>query len=451
MAEKESNFTGWLNEKILPLVGKFANTRFVRAVMGAGYSIIAFTIVGSMFLILSVLTQVITFPSFVDFYNSTLGRFNNLFTVIYNATMGIIALFFTGSFAYNYTKIYQQEENLDLSPLNGAFLSFFALFITVPQLVWKNGSAQFLTDAKNAVYSGYAISGSGLSRIGATGIFTGLIIGTLAIQIYRLCIKKGWSIKMPNSVPKGVSDSFTSLIPCFIIAVVVLLIDAVLIMCHTDIFNLLYIPFSFVSGLVDSWWGILIIVFLIHFLWFFGIHGATIITSFTNAFVLANMASNVSGSFHVFAGDFINSFITIGGSGATLGAVLYMAFMAKSRQMRELGKVAVVPGIFNINEPLLFGLPIVYNINLVVPFVLAPMASAMVGYFAIATHFVPKITAQQPWPTPVGLSGFIATQSWQGALVSVLSAVVAAAIWFPFIHGYDLKLAKKEAEGATEA
>ena len=293
--------------------------------------------------------------------------------------------------------------------------------------------------------------GSGLSRIGATGIFTGLIIGTLAIQIYRLCIKKGWSIKMPNSVPKGVSDSFTSLIPCFIIAVVVLLIDAVLIMCNTDIFNLLYIPFSFVSGLVDSWWGILIIVFLIHFLWFFGIHGATIITSFTNAFVLANMASNVSGSFHVFAGDFINSFITIGGSGATLGAVLYMAFMSKSHQLRELGKVAVVPGIFNINEPLLFGLPIVYNIDLVIPFILAPMASAMVGYFSIATHFVPKITAQQPWPTPVGLSGFIATQSWQGALVSVLSAVVAAAIWFPFIHGYDLKLAKKEAEGATEA
>ena len=416
MAEKESNFTGWLNEKILPLVGKFANTRFVRAVMGAGYSIIAFTIVGSMFLILSVLTQVITFPSFVDFYNSTLGRFNSLFTVIYNSTLGITALFFTGSFAYNYTKIYQQEENLDISPLTGTFLSLFALFITVPQLVWKNGSTQFVTDTKNAIFSGYAVSGSGLTRIGATGIFTGLIMGTLAVQIYRLSVKKGWSIKMPNSVPKGVADSFTSLIPGFIIAII-----------------------------------ILIIAFLIHFLWFFGIHGATIIGSFVGSFATANMVANVAGDFHAYAGEFNTAFITIGGSGATLGAVLYMAFMAKSRQMRELGKVAVVPGIFNINEPLLFGLPIVYNINLVVPFVLAPMASAMVGYFAIATHFVPKITAQQPWPTPVGLSGFIATQSWQGALVSVLSAVVAAAIWFPFIHGYDLKLAKKEAEGATEA
>ena len=416
MAEKESNFTGWLNEKILPLVGKFANTRFVRAVMGAGYSIIAFTIVGSMFLILSVLTQVITFPSFVDFYNSTLGRFNSLFTVIYNSTLGITALFFTGSFAYNYTKIYQQEENLDISPLTGTFLSLFALFITVPQLVWKNGSTQFVTDTKNAIFSGYAVSGSGLTRIGATGIFTGLIMGTLAVQIYRLSVKKGWSIKMPNSVPKGVADSFTSLIPGFIIAII-----------------------------------ILIIAFLIHFLWFFGIHGATIIGSFVGSFATANMVANVAGDFHAYAGEFNTAFITIGGSGATLGAVLYMAFMAKSRQMRELGKVAVVPGIFNINEPLLFGLPIVYNIDLVIPFILAPMASAMVGYFSIATHFVPKITAQQPWPTPVGLSGFIATQSWQGALVSVLSAVVAAAIWFPFIHGYDLKLAKKEAEGATEA
>ena len=258
--------------------------------------------------------------------------------------------------------------------------------------------------------------GSGLSRIGATGIFTGLIMGTLAVQIYRLSVKKGWSIKMPNSVPKGVADSFTSLIPGFIIAII-----------------------------------ILIIAFLIHFLWFFGIHGATIIGSFVGSFATANMVANVAGDFHAYAGEFNTAFITIGGSGATLGAVLYMAFMSKSHQLRELGKVAVVPGIFNINEPLLFGLPIVYNINLVVPFVLAPMASAMVGYFAIATHFVPKITAQQPWPTPVGLSGFIATQSWQGALVSVLCAVVAAAIWFPFIHGYDLKLAKKEAEGATEA
>ena len=287
--------------------------------------------------------------------------------------------------------------------------------------------------------------GSGLSRIGATGIFTGLIIGTLAVQIYRICVKRGWSIKMPNSVPKGVTDSFTSLIPGFMIAFVVLII------CNTDIFNLLYVPFSFVSGLVDTWWGVLIIVFLIHGLWFFGIHGATIITSFTSAFVLANMASNVAGDFHAYAGEFNTAFITLGGSGATLGAVLYMAFMAKSRQMRELGKVAVVPGIFNINEPLLFGLPIVYNIDLVIPFILAPMASAMVGYFSIATHFVPKITAQQPWPTPVGLSGFIATQSWQGAIATILAAVVAGAIWFPFIRSYDLKLAKREAEGATEA
>ena len=104
---------------------------------------------------------------------------------------------------------------------------------------------------------------------------------------------------MPNSVPKGATDSFTSLIPGFMIAFVVLIIDAVLIICNTDIFNLLYVPFSFVSGLVDTWWGVLIIVFLIHGLWFFGIHGATIITSFTSAFVLAPMTSSMVGYFAI--------------------------------------------------------------------------------------------------------------------------------------------------------
>ncbi|MBT0881701.1 hypothetical protein KJQ98_10310, partial [Campylobacter sp. 2018MI27] len=140
----------------------------------------------------------------------------------------------------SYTKIYQQEEKLDLSPLSGSFLSLFALFVTVPQLVWKNGSAQFLTDTKNAVFSGYAVSGSGLTRIGATGIFTGLIMGILSVQIDRLCVKKGLSIKMPNSGPKGVAVSCTSHIPGFMISVDVLISDAVLIMCHTDIFKMLY-------------------------------------------------------------------------------------------------------------------------------------------------------------------------------------------------------------------
>ena len=440
-------------DKMMKALGKFSGSRFVRAIMGAGYSIIAFSIIGSMFLVLTVLTQVITAKGFVDFYNNTFGRFNNIYTVIYNATMGIIAIYFAGSFAYNYADIYRKEENLLLDPLNAVFLTLMGLFITVPQLVWKSGNTIFVNILKkdNVVAGGYGISGSGLTRIGATGIFTGLIVAWLTVQIYRFCIKHNWRIKMPASVPSGVANSFTALIPGFVIAVVIAVIDVILIVLGTDIFQLLFIPFSFVSNIANTWWGVLIIFFLIHFLWWFGIHGATIMSAFYTPIVLANMAANVNGASHFFAGDPMNSFVIIGGSGATLGMAIWLAFGSRSVQLKEIGKVELVPAIFNINEPILFGLPIVYNINLLIPFICAPLASGIIGYVAVTTHLVPKIIVQQPWPTPVGLSGFIATASWQGAVLSVVCAIVAFLIWFPFIKHYDSQLLKKEQVDATKA
>ncbi len=440
-------------DKMMKILGKFSGSRFVRAIMGAGYSIIAFSIIGSMFLVLTVLTQVITAKGFVDFYNNTFGRFNNIYTVIYNATMGIIAIYFVGSFAYNYADIYRKEENLLLDPLNAVFLTLMGLFITVPQLVWKGGNTVFVNILKkdNVIAGGYGVSGSGLTRIGATGIFTGLIVAWLTVQIYRFCIKHNWRIKMPASVPSGVANSFTALIPGFVIAIVIALIDVILIVLGTDIFQLLFIPFSFVSNIANTWWGVLIIFFLIHFLWWFGIHGATIISSFYQAIVLSNMAANASGAHYVFAGEFSNAFVIMGGSGATLGMALWMAFASRSKQLRELGKLEAVPAVFNINEPLLFGLPIVYNVRLFIPFLLAPMTCSMVAYAAIATHLVPKIIVQQPWPIPVGLGGMMATASWQGAVLALVNAVVAFLIWYPFIKHYDNELLKKEQAGAEKA
>lgn len=438
---------------MMKALGKFSGSRFVRAIMGAGYSIIAFSIIGSMFLVLTVLTQVITAKGFVDFYNNTFGRFNNIYTVIYNATMGIIAIYFAGSFAYNYADIYRKEENLLLDPLNAVFLTLMGLFITVPQLVWKGGNTIFVNILKkdNVVAGWYGISGSGLTRIGATGIFTGLIVAWLTVQIYRFCIKHNWRIKMPASVPSGVANSFTALIPGFVIAVVIAVIDVILIVLGTDIFQLLFIPFSFVSNIANTWWGVLIIFFLIHFLWWFGIHGATIISSFYQAIVLSNMAANASGAHYVFAGEFSNAFVIMGGSGATLGMALWMAFAARSKQLRELGKLEAVPAVFNINEPLLFGLLIVYNIKLFIPFLAAPMVCSMTAYAAIATHLVPKIIVQQPWPIPVGLGGMMATASWQGFVLALVNAIIAFLIWYPFIKHYDNELLKKEQADATKA
>ncbi|TSO26227.1 PTS cellobiose transporter subunit IIC [Lactobacillus sp. LL6] len=446
---KSSSF----KEKMAAMAGKFAGSRFVRAIMDAGYSVISFSIIGAVFLILTVLPQAFPIPGFASFYANTIGRFNNLFQVVYNSTMGILALIFAGTFSYSYAKIYQQEEKINIVPMNALLMFLMAFFITVPELIWKNGTVQFVqifTKTK-MVAGGYEASTSGITRIASVGIFTGLVIAWLTVQIYRYTVKHNWQIKMPASVPAGVSNSFSAMIPGFCIAVVVAVLNLILVMIGTDIFKVLYIPFSFISAIADTWWGFLIIIFLIHFLWWFGIHGATIMSSFYTPIVLANMAANVQGANHFFAGDPLNSFVIIGGSGATLGMAIWLAFGARSSQLKEIGKVELVPAIFNINEPILFGLPIVYNINLVIPFICAPLASGLVGYIAVTSHIVPKIIVQQPWPTPVGLSGFIATASWKGAVLSIVCALVAFVIWYPFIKHYDNVLLKKEKADSAKA
>lgn len=450
MADSKASF----KDKLAQGIGKFAGSRFVRSIIDAGYGVIPFTIVGAIFLILTVLPQAFPIPGFATLYANTLGKFSTMFTVVYNANMGILALIFGGTFTYSYTKIYQAEEKLNVNPLNAVFMFMMAMFITVPQMKMVNGSIQFVQSLKadNIIGGGIAVSASGITRIGSSGLFTAIVMGWLTVQIYRFTIKHNWQIKMPDVVPAGVSNSFSSLIPGLCVALVVVVIDLIFIAMGTDIYNVLYIPFSFVANIANTWWGVLIIFFLIHFLWWFGIHGANIMSSFYTPIALSNMAANVKGAHLFFAGDPANAFIIIGGSGATLGMAIWLATRAKSTQLKEIGKVELVPAFFNINEPLLFGLPIVYNVNLFVPFIGAPMVCSMTTYAAFAIGFLPKIIVQQPWPTPIGLGGYIATVSWRGAVVAILNLIIAFLIWYPFIKRYDNKLLKQEeAQKAAEA
>ncbi len=195
----------------------------------------------------------------------------------------------------------------------------------------------------------------------------------------------------------------------------------------------------------------MVIYFLIHALWIVGIHGANIITSFLTPIVLANMAANAQGANFPLAGEFNNSYVTVGGSGATLGLIIFIAFLAKSDQLKVLGKASLVPGIFNINEPIIFGMPIVYNPYLAVPFFLAPMASASLAYFAIKFEIVKPMLAQMPWPSPVGIGAFVGSGGdWKAAVLAVLCAILAFFIWLPFIKFYDNKLLTEEREKAAE-
>ncbi|HCN60747.1 PTS cellobiose transporter subunit IIC [Mammaliicoccus fleurettii] len=443
--ESENKVFAFLEKYLMGPMGKIASFRIVRAIMAAGMACIPFTIVGSMFLVLNVIPQTFTFLE--GFWNSTFLKIGDLYMLANKATMGILALYFCLVIGYEYTKIYADEEDLEVNPLNGALLSMFAFFMAIPQLIMEDGKMVLVNIMKKDVniFNGWEMSGDGVSRLGTTGIFTAIIMSIIAVQLYRLCVKRQWIIKMPEAVPEGVSRSFTALIPAFLVAFVILTFTGILVAFNTDIFKIIAVPFGFVVYLTSSWLGILVIYFLIHALWIVGIHGANIISAFITPIVLTNMQLNIEGANIPFAGEFQNSFVVMGGSGATLGLCIFIAFLAKSEQLKVLGKASLVPGLFNINEPLVFGLPIVYNPFLAIPFFLAPMVSASIGYWTIKLELVQPIIAQVPWPSPIGFGAFIGTAgSLMAVLVSLICGFVVFLIWFPFIKIYDKKLVEQE-------
>lgn len=448
--EGNNKFFSFLEKYLMGPMGKMSQFRIVRAVMAAGMASIPFTIVGSMFLVINILPD--TFTGLKSFFEATFFKVSDLYMLANTCTMGILALYFGIVFGYEYTKIQAQEEKLEINPLNGALLSMFAFFLCLPELVLKGGTMKLVNSVTDSekVINGFRM-GSTIDRLGTTGIFTAIIMAIIAVKLYALCVKRNWVIKMPETVPTGVSRSFTALIPAFVVTFVVLIINGLLVAVGTDIFKVIAVPFSFVTSLTNTWLGILVIYFFMQALWIVGIHGATIITSFLTPIVLSNMQANQAGAHIPFAGEFNNTFVTIGGSGATLGLVLFITFFARSEQLKVLGKAAIVPSFFNINEPIIFGMPLVYNPFLAIPFFIAPMVSATIGYFAFKLEWVKPIVAQVPWPTPVGFGGFIGTGGDVKAFVlAIICAIAAGLIYFPFIKFYDNKLYTEEQSRAVE-
>ncbi|EMC23435.1 PTS transporter subunit EIIC [Streptococcus mutans] len=407
--DEQKGLFGFLDKYLMGPMSIIAQYKVVRAITAAGMAVVPFTIVGSMVLVFSVLPISFSFlPIVKDIFAASFDKFTALYMIINYATMGSLSLYFVLTMGYELTKIYAEEEELNMNPLNGALLSLFAFIMTVPQIVFNNGSMSSVTTLKKGAVTvdGWAMS-NGVTRFGTTGIFTAIIMGILTVLLYRLCIKRNWVIKMPEAVPEGVSRGFSALIPSFVIAFVVIFIDGIFIFLGTDIFEAISIPFSFVRNLTGTWIGIMIIYLLTQALWIVGIHGANIIFAFVNPIALANMAENA--------------------------------------------KASVVPAIFNINEPLIFGIPIIYNPALAIPFILAPMTSATLYYLAMKLDLIKAVFANVPWPTPVGIGAFIGTGDWKSVILALICAVAAFLVYYPFIRNYDRKLVKEEREASAIA
>lgn len=432
----------FLEKYLMKPMVKFSQIKFVRSVQAAGVAAMPFTIVGSMFLVLHILPKVIT--PLQGFYEAYLVQFADIYLLALTASIGLIALYFLCVIGYEYTRLVSEEEDLNLSPISGMLLSVFAFFITLPQFA-KDSSLKLLTDAENGIINGWAI-GDAPNRLGSTGVFTAIIVSYVAVNIYRFCVKKNIVIKLPDSIPAGIANSFTALIPSFFVAVTMIIVNGILISLRTDVFDIISKPFAFVTVLTTSWIGTMIIMFLISAVWLVGIH-ANVIGAFLTPIVLYNMEMNIKGANIPFAGGFDNAYMFIVGAGGTLGLILLMVLFAKSEQFKVLGKAALIPGIFNINEPIIFGLPIVYNPFFAVPFILSPMVTGTIAYFATKSGLVKPIIAQFAWPIPGGFNAFIGTGGdWKAFVLAIVTFTVSTLIYYPFFKKRDQQLYDEQLE-----
>ncbi|MGE9933559.1 PTS sugar transporter subunit IIC [Lactobacillus johnsonii] len=433
----------FVNKHILPTVMKFVNTKAIRALRDGMLLSLPFIMVGSLFLLLASFPV----PSVAQWMDQTgLTRFWNQ---AYNASFGIVAVFAVVGIAYTWAK------NDKVDPLPAGMTAFVGFLIIMnPTTAVIDGSKTIISSAKApSLLSGFIDR----TWLGGQGMIAAIIIGMITGWIYSWFVKNKITIKLPDQVPPAVAGSFVALIPAAVLTALWLAVyaffDKVAGTTLTEwIYHTIQTP---LQGLSDSFGGILIMTLLVPFFWFFGVHGSTLVGGIIGPILSANALQNAAifkkygyvdaaHGGHIVIQGLFDQFSTVTGAGMTIGLVVFMTFFAKSQQMRGIGKLALVPGIFNINEPVLFGVPLVLNPLLAVPFFIMPPLSAGSTYLLIKAGILPYLNGVQvPWTTPPVISGFL-IGGWKVAIWQAIILIVSFFLYLPFARKYDNMLYAQE-------
>ncbi|MGF0145350.1 PTS sugar transporter subunit IIC [Sharpea azabuensis] len=360
------------------------------------------------------------------------------------ATFSIMAIFAVMGIAYSFAREMKTDK------LFASATALMSWFLLMPYVV--EGTA---TIGKKQVP--VKLSGIPTGWVGAKGIFLGIIVAFLSVHIYSYVEKKGWTIKMPKGVPPTVVQSFSALIPATLVMTFFFLINLLLGFLGTDAFTII---FTFLQtpllNLGDTLGAMVTAYIFLHIFWFFGINGGSVVGAVFNPILQTLSAENIAyftkgiGRAHIINQQFQDLFATFGGCGSTISLIIAMLAFCKSKRVTELGKLALIPGIFGINEPIVFGIPIVLNPTLIIPFILVPTLNIIISYLAMAAKIVPVCSGIAiPWTTPPIISGFLAT-NWAGAVLQLLLIIMGVFIYLPFIKVIDKQYTKEEIEASNQ-
>ena len=429
-------------DKFIELMGEFASIKAVAALRDGCIMTTPLTICGSLFLLIANLP--------VEGYGPFMARiFGSDWTASLNAvagaTFGVLALAILMSITYKYV----EAEGGDA--MMASILSLSTFLILLPPVV--------VTEAGETV--GNIIP---KAWVGANGVITAILVAFAVGKLCVYCQKNHIGIKMPESVPGGVARAFEALTPGTLLFTGAAVLYG---LCHhlgtTTVPELMFTMVQTpLQGLSDTLVGGIIIAGLQSLLFWAGIHGPNVVGGVVGPLLTANSLDNQAlldagqtllgnPAAKVITIQVTDVFIKLGGCGITVGFVIAAWLAARSAQIKSITKLSAVPCLFNINEPIIFGLPIVFNPYMLVPFLLVPVLAIVLVYFSIVTGFMAPFSAVQiPWTTPPIIGGFL-LNGWQGAVVQLAIVAMSTALYYPFVRLQDKTCLKEEqGEGAEQ-
>ena len=423
------NFINFLNVKIVPVANKMGAQRHMMAIRKGIISTLPLTIVGSFFTIIN------NIP--IEAVAKMLEPYKDILDIPFRYTVGILALYAAFGIASSLADYYKLDK------LTNGTLAVLAFLISAAAPI------QVTDNVKGVIDAGRYIN---IANLSASSLFASIVTGLLTVEIYRFFKEKNITIKMPAGVPPEVSNSFVALFPAAFILLFFWFIRYVLNFNISTFLTTILMPLKGVL-VGNSLFGGLLTILLITGFWTLGIHGAAILAPITRPFwemsIAQNMGEFTNGtSAHqlstIFTEQFLQWFLWIGGAGGTLALVVLFMF-SKSAYLKDLGKLSFLPGLFNINEPIIFGAPIVMNPILGIPFILGPLVTGTLSYVLTITGVVPMMMARLPFTVPSPLGAFVSTNWSIPAMILVfVNFLIDLAIYYPFFKVFEKQQLEKE-------
>lgn len=402
-------FNELANRTLVPIANKLGNQRHLAAIRDGMVVAIPLSILGGVCLIISTPPfKPETLPNWGFITDMLNGWYNwaqankAMLQLPYNMTMALMGLFIAFAIAYHLADEYEMPK------LNSAIVST-SVFLIVSAPTTSAVASNLIVDGKSATDL-LALAGNYIptTYLDAKGIFTAILVAIGCVEIMHFMFKKDIRIKMPEGVPPAISSSFDAILPLFICVIIFYGLSLVVQNFSGQLLPsmIMTVLAPAISGL-DSLVGICLITMIAQVFWFFGLHGASITQPFWSYV------------------------ITLGGGGATMGLCILL-LRSKSAELKTLGKLSIGPAIFNINEPIIFGLPMVLNPLMMIPFIFVPVINSIIAYGLMAFHIVGRGIIETPWTTPAPLGAALGCMDFKAAIMVIGLIILDMVLYYPF-------------------